>query len=421
MDIHMELEPAVRKILDILHLHGEGYVVGGYVRDKLLGLSPKDCDFVTNLSYERLHEIFKDHSPKELGRQFGIIQINFRGHKYEIARYRVDVGTPQDRRKQKVIFTDSIHEDLKRRDFTVNSIAYDGRKFVALENSFEDLGNKIIRFNGDPLQRITEDPLRILRGIRFAVTKDFILDSQEIYRENMELISMLSKERVQSEFEKILLSEHVERGMRFLMELEGMRYILPEFFSYLSPSSENNFNGKKFCHLLEQLEDSSDDLIVRLSILLKDIGLESEKCREVLKNLKFSTYICEAVPHILANRIRDFSSAEERRCRKILSRAGEKNLNYLLEILRADLRENFPHHWKKIFKDFHACFQRIIFLKQPLTKKDLKIDGTDLQALGYSGKNIGEILDQLLEAVLEDPQLNEYEYLEDIVIHYENS
>ena len=150
-----------KEILEILQKYGEGYIVGGYVRDSRLGIEPSDCDFVTNLDYSKLLEIFKDFSPKEIGKHFGIIQIIYNGKAYEIAKYRKDIGVPEDRKEQEIEFTNSIMEDLKRRDFTINAIAYDGKNFRYVEGAEEDLKNKTLRFVGDPIVRIKEDPLRI--------------------------------------------------------------------------------------------------------------------------------------------------------------------------------------------------------------------------------------------------------------------
>lgn len=472
MNRKIELESSVDEILDILHTEGEGYVVGGYVRDKLLNLTPEDCDFVTDIDYETLHELFKKHSPKEFGKQFGILEIKYKGHTYEIARYRIDMGAPEDRKLQEVVFTKSIEEDLRRRDFTVNSIAFDGKSFVSVPEAFQDLENRVIRFNGDPKERIKEDPLRILRGIRFAVTKDFHLDSPEVYRENMELIRKLSSERIRDEFIKILLSSNVARGMELLYNLKAIDHIIPEF-PHLSP--KNHRDKTVFFSVLEQLSLCPPTLVPRLVIFfklleyfisdsnalkisedfktpdrdnrsnslkfsvfsnnsdasrdllsLKDFSWsrkldKSGQVEKILKSLKFDSRTISLVSLLIRNRVQDLSKIRERDCRILLSKIGRENLSDFLEILRGDISERYPNHAKDIFRDFKRCFEKIIIEGQPLSKKDLKINGKDLNALGYSGKIVGEILDDLLQVVLEDPDMNEYEYLEDIVTKYEES
>ena len=170
--MEIKLNHNIEFILNLLKEEGQGYIVGGFVRDIFLGLNPKDCDFVTDIDYERLKEIFKKFKPKEMGKHFGIIQIKIDGIPYEIAKMREDIGIPLDRKIQKVEFTKNIYDDLKRRDFTINAIAYDGEKFYFGEKSKEDIENKVLRFVGDCTQRIKEDPLRILRYFRFLATKD---------------------------------------------------------------------------------------------------------------------------------------------------------------------------------------------------------------------------------------------------------
>ncbi|MGL5963219.1 MAG: hypothetical protein ACRCZ2_02290 [Fusobacteriaceae bacterium] len=277
----IELEPAVKKILHILNLHGEGYIVGGYIRDKLLNLSPEDCDFVTNISYTELLNIFKDYSPKEIGKQFGIIQIKYENHFYEIAKYRVDLGKPVKRNEQIVSFTQDIFEDLKRRDFTVNSIAYDGSKIIFWDFALSDLlEKKSLIFNGDLSVRVSEDPLRLLRGIRFSLTKNLHLEDSEIYKEYIHLLSQLSTERIRDEFVKIILGKNPSEGIERLISIGAMRFMIPEIIDYDS-------------QFFKILDDSENNIETRLAILLKKLPH-----REILFRLKFSKKIVLKVENL---------------------------------------------------------------------------------------------------------------------------
>lgn len=270
----IKLEKPIQDILNILNAYGEGYIVGGYIRDKLLNLSPEDCDFVTNLPYSQLLKIFCEYSPKEIGKQFGIIQIKYEGHFYEIAKYRLDMGIPKKRNEQIVVFTENIFEDLMRRDFSVNSLAYDGKNLIFLGSALNDLlEKKSLKFNGDGRKRVLEDPLRLLRGIRFSLTKNLILEDEDIYKENIHLISNLSIERIRDEFIKILLSQHPSFGIKKLVSMGAMRYIIPEII----PLN---------LEYLDVLEDSSKNLETRLYLLLKELPH-----REILFRLKFSKKI----------------------------------------------------------------------------------------------------------------------------------
>lgn len=325
---HIELELPIKEILKILNTHGEGYIVGGYIRDKLLNLSPEDCDFVTNLGYSNLLEIFKNHSPKEIGKHFGILQIKYRGHFYEIAKYRIDLGVPSKRNEQIVIFTQDIFQDLKRRDFTVNSIAYNGESLIFLGSATSDLlDKKSLIFNGNPEKRILEDPLRLLRGIRFSITKNLFLENEDLYRSSIHLISNLSKERVRDEFIKILLCHQPSEGIQKLLSLGAMKYIIPEIIDLNSVC----FN---------ELDLSPPILETRLFLLLKNLPY-----KEILSRLKFS--------------------------KKIVLKVQD--------------------------------------LKTPFSKKNLNIDGNELQNLGFIGKEIGDTLNHILKFVLEGKLENNYE------------
>lgn len=226
----IELGENEKYILETIQKYGEGYIVGGYVRDSLLGLKPKDCDFVTNLSYEKLLEIFKEFHPKEIGKAFGIIQIKYKGIHYEIAKYRKDIGVPEDRREQEVEFTDNIMEDLKRRDFTINAVAFDGENYRYVEHAVEDIMNKNLRFVGGAPERIKEDPLRVMRFIRFLVTKN--LNNKNDIKQILPyipLVKKLSMERMRDEFSKIITADDAHSAIELLEKTGILEYLIPEW------------------------------------------------------------------------------------------------------------------------------------------------------------------------------------------------
>ena len=226
----IELGKNEKYILETIQKYGEGYIVGGYVRDSLLGLKPKDCDFVTNLSYEKLLEIFKEFHPKEIGKAFGIIQIKYKGTHYEIAKYRKDIGVPEDRREQEVEFTDNIMEDLKRRDFTINAVAFDGENYRYVEHAVEDIMNKNLRFVGEAPERIKEDPLRVMRFIRFLVTKNLNNKNDiEQILPYIPLVKKLSMERMRDEFSKIITADDAHSAIELLEKTGILEYLIPEW------------------------------------------------------------------------------------------------------------------------------------------------------------------------------------------------
>ena len=228
----MYLDRNIKLILDILQENGQGYIVGGYVRDVLLGLEPKDCDFVTDIEYEKLLNSFSEYSPKEIGKHFGIIQIKIDGVHYEIAKMRQDKGIPKDRKEQEIEFTKNIYEDLKRRDFTINAIAFDGEKFYYGDSdSQKDIESKTLRFVGECKKRIEEDPLRILRYFRFLATKDLkhLDEDVEKISKYRELLQNLSVERIREEFDKIITGKNTYNILKLLSDKKILEIIIPEW------------------------------------------------------------------------------------------------------------------------------------------------------------------------------------------------
>ena len=192
----IDTPPAVDFILsEIRNRKYESYVVGGAVRDSLLGCKPKDWDIATNCDYETLKDIFKDYSPVEIGKAFGVIQVTVNEDKYEIAKYRVDGNYTDSRRPDEVEFTDSFMEDCRRRDLTINALGYYNGKVVDHFGGYEDLVDKYIQFIGNADARIKEDPLRMLRAIRFAYRHRFtmIFHTEFRIKINAELIKKIPK------------------------------------------------------------------------------------------------------------------------------------------------------------------------------------------------------------------------------------
>lgn len=268
----VRLTEDIKNILDILNTYGKGYVVGGYIRDYLLGLKPKDCDFCTDIEYSKLKDIFKDYSPKEIGKAFGIIQIVYRGKSYEIARLRKDVSFTTFRNITEIEFIRDIYEDLKRRDFTVNAIAYDGSNLIYPSvREKEDIKNRVLRFVGDGRRRVKEDPLRILRGVRIAGEKNlYILESTKIaIKECKSEIKRVSLERVQDEFFKILRGENSSESFRLLYELG--------IFEELFPKTNKSISLKNMLEDMNKIDEiflSEERLIPKLIVIFYENEVE---------------------------------------------------------------------------------------------------------------------------------------------------
>ena len=443
--MEIKLNHNIEFILNLLKEEGQGYIVGGFVRDIFLGLNPKDCDFVTDIEYERLKEIFKKFKPKEMGKHFGIIQIKIGGIPYEIAKMREDIGIPLDRKVQKVEFTKNIYDDLKRRDFTINAIAYDGEKFYFGEKSKEDIENKILRFVGDCTQRIKEDPLRILRYFRFLATKDlkYFPETIDEIKKSKNLIQNLSAERIRDEFSKIITGKNAYKVLKLMSENKILEEIIPEWSKTIGFDQKNIHHIYTVDeHILKSLELTSRDLITRLAVLFHDIGkprcytfgedgqghfykhekYSIEIAEKLMSNLKFSKLDTERVCKIIRYHSLYRQNIDEIFVKKMLNRFGEEDLYRYLEVVEADRRtHNNDICNLEDLDQIKTILKKIQETKPPLSMKDLKISGKDLLKVGVpKGKIIGEILDYLMEKVLEDENLNNYETLINLAINYKD-
>lgn len=444
--MEIKLTSDIEMILNLLKNQGKGYIVGGFVRDIFLEKKPKDCDFVTDIEYEKIKEIFKTFNPKEMGKHFGIVQIKVNGVSYEIAKLRIDKGTPEDRKTQEVEFTKDIYEDLKRRDFTINSIAYDGEKFYFGENSRKDIENKLLRFVGECAQRIKEDPLRILRYFRFLSTKDlkFLPETINEIKKSKKLIQNLSEERIRDEFNKILVGKNAYKVLKMMSENEILEEIIPEW------KETRGFDQKNIHHIytidehiLKSIDNTKEDLITRLAVLFHDIGkpkcytfgedkqghfykhekFSVEIALDRLKKLKYSNQEIERICKLIKYHSLYREKIDEIFVKKMLSRFGEEDLYRFLDVVEADRRTHNENVCN--FEDLNqikSILKEIQNSKPPLSKKDLKISGKDLLELGFpKNKIIGETLDFIMEKVLEDEKLNTRENLIKLSIDYKKN
>ena len=423
-----------KEILEILQKYGEGYIIGGYVRDLLLGIEPSDCDFVTNLDYSKLLEIFKDFSPKEIGKHFGIIQIIYNGKAYEIAKYRKDIGVPEDRKEQEIEFTNSIMKDLKRRDFTINAIAYDGKNFRYVEGAEEDLKNKTLRFVGDPIVRIKEDPLRIMRFIRFLATKN--LESAfeiEKLKDYLYLLDKISMERIRDEFNKIILSKDIENALSILEKSGVLEYIIPEWSATIDFDQKNSHHYLTVDeHIKKVVSLCDEDLELRIAALLHDIGkpqtftldsegkghfynheIESAKIVEsILKRMKYSAKISSSIKNLVLYHLNTFKNSGRKYVKKLINEMGKDEVLKLFKLMEFDrIAHNPPHDFRSL-NELKRLYNEIIEKEEAVSIKDLKISGKDIIELGVSqGKEIGLVLKLIFERVLEDSSLNERKIL----------
>lgn len=430
----IDLSKDEKNILEIIQKYGEGYIVGGYVRDSLLGIEPNDCDFVTNLEYSQLLEIFKNFSPKEIGKHFGIIQIIYNGKTYEIAKYRKDIGVPDDRKNQKIEFTNNIMEDLKRRDFTINTIAYDGKNFKYVEGAEEDLKNRTLRFVGDPIERIKEDPLRIMRYLRFLATKNLESGFEiEKLKEYLYLLDKISIERIRDEFNKIILSKDIKKALSILEKSGVLEYIIPEWSATIGFDQKNPHHYLTIDeHIKKVVSLCDEDLELRMSALLHDIAkpqtftldsegkghfynheIESAKIAEnILKRMKYPTKISSNIRKLVLYHLNTFKNNGRKYVKKLINELEKEEILKLFKLMEFDRIAHTPPHDFRALNELKRLYNEIIEKDEAVSIKDLKISGKDIIELGVSqGKEIGRVLKLLFEKVLEDSSLNERDIL----------
>ena len=387
----MYLDRNIKLILDILQENGQGYIVGGYVRDVLLGLEPKDCDFVTDIEYEKLLNIFSEYSPKEIGKHFGIIQIKIDGVHYEIAKMRQDKGIPKDRKEQEIEFTKNIYEDLKRRDFTINAIAYDGEKFFYGDSdSQKDIESKTLRFVGECKRRIEEDPLRILRYFRFLATKDLkhLDEDVEEISKYRELLQNLSVERIREEFDKIITGKNTYNILKILSDKKILEIIIPEW------KECRGFNQRNIHHIytvdehiLQALKETDIDLITRLAIFFHDIGkpkcfslgedgkghfynhelISAEIAKEIMGRLRYDKNSIEKVYRIIQYHLVYRIDNEEKFIKKMMNRLEKEDMLRYFQVLRADRKTHRPpYNFEQIercgYPTLSRCIQELLWL-----------------------------------------------------------
>ncbi|WP_294097126.1 CCA tRNA nucleotidyltransferase [uncultured Cetobacterium sp.] len=392
----IKLTEDLKWILERLNSYGKGYIVGGYIRDYLLGIEPKDCDFCTDIEYEQLKVIFKDCSPKEIGKAFGIIQIIYKGKSYEIAKLRKELGFTSSRNVVDIEFVSDIYEDLKRRDFTVNAIAFDGKNlFYPSSLALEDIENRILRFVGEGAKRVKEDPLRILRGIRIAGEKNLnILDSvQEIILKNKEEIKRVSIERVQDEIFKMLKGKNRENSFYLLNKLG--------IFEELFPETSKKINLKEVLNKIK--------IVKSLNLELAIIFFKS---KEELSKLKLDNKSKKSILNII-NQKDNFKNIKSKyEVKKMISLIGLEDFKDILVLEKIE-RE---------ISNLEIFLKDILDKNEPIFLKDLAISGKDIISEGVTdGKKIKLILEKSLESVLQNPDFNTKDYLMKIIEEAFNS
>ncbi len=441
----MRVPPYIENILSSLEANGfEGYVVGGCVRDLLLGKRPKDWDVTTDARPEEILKVFPEGKYENI---FGTVIVPIKDDEgrtedvVEVTTYRSEQGYSDRRHPDEIRFEDELEKDLSRRDFTINAMAMDlgGVKkgeAVDLFGGRKDLEKRIIRAVGEPTDRFKEDALRMMRAIRFACQLGFEIEPKT-GRAIAKLaggIKFIAKERIRDELVKILESETPYEGVIKLHELKLLQYIIPELERGIGVEQSKHHVYTVFRHSVLSLKFCpSKDWRVRFAALLHDIAKPQTKrliggdmtfynhdllgakiARKIMERLKFSKTDLEKVEVLIKNHMFYYNVGEvtESSVRRLIVKVGEENLKDLIDLRIADrLGSGVPK--AKPYKLRHLEYMMKKVRKDAVSVKMLKIDGNDLmRTLKIApGPKIGAILDVLLSEVIEDQNLNDEKYL----------
>lgn len=438
-----------KELINILHSNGyEAFLCGGAVRDSILGRPIHDYDITTSATPDEMMEVFKDKRIIETGLQHGTITIVIDGEGYECTTYRIDGNYSDSRRPDSVTFTRSLEEDLKRRDFTINAMAYnDEVGLVDPFNGMEDIKYHKIRCVGRAEDRFSEDALRILRAIRFASQLGFVLEPDtdwnisKMYK-NLENISI---ERINSEFCKIAASS--DFCVQMVLYHEVFSLFIPEIKDMFDFPQNNPYHiydvWNHTVHAVHAYECDCEpdlnprDLITSLAVFFHDIGkphcyqdgedgirhfkghgkVSADMTNEIMKRLRFANDTREKVVELVYYHDATFEVGKKY-VKRWLNKIGEEQFRRLLNVRRADIKAQADMNQETRFQkidNIGYILEEVLQDEECFSLKDLAVNGRDLITIGYKpGKEIGEVLNNLLDSVISGENINEKEKLLEI-------
>lgn len=438
--MQIQLPEKVEYIINTLEEAGyEAYAVGGCVRDSLLNREPDDWDITTSARPQQVKAVFA--RTIDTGIQHGTVTVMIGKEGFEVTTYRIDGEYEDSRHPKEVIFTANLIEDLKRRDFTINAFAYNHRSgIVDAFDGMTDLKNGIIRCVGDAKERFTEDALRMMRAVRFSAQLGY--DIEEKTKEAITILAPnlknISAERIQVELVKLLQSPHPDY-LRMAYELGITKIILPEFDKAMETPQNNPhhlYNVGE--HLLHTLLHVRPDRSLRIAALLHDIAKPDtetkdsdgishfhghaqageEKAGVILRRLKFDNDTIGKVKKYV--KYHDYKiEATPRAVRRALNKIGKEYFVEVLELKQADMLAQSMYQREEKEENLiqvRALYEEILRKEECVSLKDMALTGKDLMEIGVpQGKQLGVILQKLLEDVLESPEHNTREYLTELV------
>jgi len=431
------------EIIKILKSNGfQAYLVGGCIRDSLLGKEAGEWDITTSAKPDAVMKLFEKVVPT--GVEYGTVTVILPDGQYEVTTFRSDERYLDGRHPANVKFTSDIHQDLSRRDFTINALAYDPEKGLLIDdfNGQKDLKDKLIRTVGSAVERFSEDGLRPVRACRFAAKLEFEIekDTFAAISQALAVVKKVAPERIHDEIVKMLAADKPSIGFELMRRSGLLRLVMPELEDCYAVEQPPQFHKYDvYWHSLYSCDAAPrDNYQLRLAALLHDIG--KPKCKvgytfynhdqagvemagEILRRLKFSNDDIRKVTNLIGNHMFDYSSEwSDAAVRRFIRRAdGVENVKDLFILRRSDAKAMEQEIGSEYLSELQSRIDKIIAEENALHVKDLKVDGNDVMNILKigPGPKVGQVLNDLLEKALDDPALNERETLLEIIKGYE--
>ena len=434
--MQIRLPSKVHYIIESIQAAGyEAYAVGGCIRDSIMGREPDDWDITTSAKPETVKSLF--NRTIDTGIQHGTVTVMIEKEGFEVTTYRIDGKYEDNRHPENVTFTSDLAEDLRRRDFTINAMAYNDKDgLIDLFGGIDDMKSGIIRCVGDARERFGEDALRMMRAVRFSAQLGYTIEdkTKAAIKELAPMLQNISAERIQTELVKLLISDNPD-FFRTAYETGITKYVIPEFDTCMETEQINPHHCYSVGeHILHSLAYVEADKILRLTMLLHDIGkpqtfsidesgithnhghalVGEDMSVKILRRLKFDNDTIYKVRKLVRYHDQRIEP-NAKSVRRSINHIGEDIFPLLFHVQYADImaQSDYMRENKlKTLEELEAIYEQILEKKECFSLKDLAVSGNDLIEMGMKpGKEIGGTLQKLLEIVLENPELNNKKYL----------
>jgi tRNA nucleotidyltransferase (CCA-adding enzyme) len=434
----------VQNIINIIEAHGHSaYIVGGCVRDAIMGRTPHDYDICTSALPDEILEMFKHRKVIETGLKHGTVTVQGDEDYYEVTTYRVDGEYTDGRHPDEVRFVSDVVEDLSRRDFTINAMAYNAHTgLMDPFHGYDDIQNGLIRCVGNPINRFNEDALRIMRAVRFAATCGFTIhhDTNDAMLSLRHLLVHVSEERKTSEFCKTLVRADVDLLMTYRDVFATFIPELQATFDFAQNNPHHIYDV--YTHIAHSVANAPQDVHIRLALMFHDVAKPNtyveddagvghfyghasdgaEMSKDIMKRMRLDNDTISIVSDLIASH--DMATSTSlKAARRMISKMGEDQARRLIEVMRADkLAQSKNADTLKNLEILDIMENNIDVVKannECFTLKNLAINGHDLIVLGIKdGKLIGRTLNHLLDIVLAEPEKNVKEILIELALKY---